>query len=500
MAIQDDLSALLGGSGTNDPTTDTQAIAQLILGGGKASVGGVPLFGGAAPSAIDTAATQAEMGGFGRVPDPALAQAIREGRVDPNLILDRPASVPTVRRLVQNGPGRQDMRDVRVPEAAIPQSPAGTFTNREAPRPQLNSTFEEVLNTADQIANSLSTRKGNVAKTLLPNPYGPGSYDPNEQVAVEKIQKQGEERAKKQAGIDQARAFFDSGILQRLPPGSDTKAIVNQVLEGAGILKTQGELEREKAFGRAKGELDAGKGVKSTIPTDLTKLIGKQGFEERMTQAIASKEITDPALQIRLETQHQNAVRANRVNDVDRRKVTDLQTSSESLTDLLNSYIQTPAFKTGKFSDTLKAALATNNKATTIENMISLPLDGAGYTDADRVFAAKYNAVRASLRDFSSDTRFSDSDKADTLRGIGEPSLGRKSFPTQIEAMVDKLTRKQTQILNDSELAGKDVTRLKADRAARAAAKVDVSTLPDEGVTPSGAKFRKVNGKIQILE
>jgi hypothetical protein len=439
------------------------------------------------------------MGGFGRVPDPALAQAIREGRVDPQLILSRPVSAPTAKRFVQNGPGRQDLRDVRQPEAAIPQSPAGTYSN-QAPAKPLNPTFEDVLNTASQIADSLGARKGTITKTLLPNPYGPGSYDPNEQVAVEKIQKQGEERAKKQAGIDQARAFFDSGILQRLPPGSDTKAIVNQVLEGAGILKTQGELEREKAFGRAKGELDAGKGVKSTIPTDLTKLIGKQGFEERMTQAIASKEIIDPALQIRLETQHQNAVRANRVNDVDRRKVTDLQTSSESLTDLLNSYIQTPAFKTGKFSDTLKAALATNNKATTIENMISLPLDGAGYTDADRVFAAKYNAVRASLRDFSSDTRFSDSDKADTLRGIGEPSLGRKSFPTQIEAMVDKLTRKQTQILNDSELAGKDVTRLKADRAARAAAKVDVSTLPDEGVTPSGAKFRKVNGKIQILE
>jgi hypothetical protein len=501
MAIQDDLEALLGGGGTTDQTTPTQAISQLILGGGKASVGGVPLFGGAAPSAIETAATQAEMGGFGRAPDPALAQAIREGRVDPASILDRPASAPVIRRLVQKGPNRQDVVSSYAPEAAPEQQPAGTFTNQAVRTRPLNPTFEDILNTADEVANSLTTRKGTVSKTLLPNPYGPGSYDPNEQVAVEKIQKQGEEQAKKRAGIDQARAFFDSGILQRLPPWADTKAIVNQVLEGAGIIKSAGQLEKEKAFGKAKGELEAGKGVKTPVPTDLLQLVGKQGFDERLTQAVANKEITDPQLQVRLEAQHQNAVRANRINDVDRRKVSDLQTSTESLNDLLKSYQETPAFKTGKFSDTLKAALATNNKATTIENMISLPLNGAGYTDADRVFAAKYNAVRASLRDFSSDTRFSDSDKADTLRGIGEPGLGPKSFPTQINAMIDKLVRKQTRILDDSELAGKDVSKLKADRAAKQeAAKVDVSALPDEGVTPTGAKFKKVNGKIQILE
>lgn len=498
MALEDEINSLFGGSGLTDSTTDTQAIAQLILGGGKASVGGTPLFGGAAPSAIDTAATQAEMGGFGRKPDANLAQALREGRVDPNLILDRPASVPTKKQLVRTGPNVETLRDVRQLEADIPQQPAGTFTNQRRSVP-LNPSFEEVLNTASEIADSLTTRKGNITKTLLPNPYGPGSYDPNEQVAVEKVQKQGEAQAVKRAGIDKARAFFDSGILQRLPPGSDVKTIVNSVLEEAGVLKSAGQLEREKAFGKATGELAAGKGAKTTIPTDLTKLIGKAGFEDRMTQALVKGEIKEPALQLRLETQHQNAIRANRIDRVDRNQVTGLQASAESLQDMLGAYEKTPAFKTGKVSDTLRAALATNNKATTIENMLSLPLDGKGYTDADRIFAAKYNAVRASLRDFSSDTRFSDSDKADTLRGIGEPSIGPKSFPLQVNAMIDRLTRKQTGILNDSELAGKDVEKLKEDRVKKAGAAA-VPAEGSSGTTPDGQQWRVHNGKLQFAK
>jgi hypothetical protein len=384
--------------------------------------------------------------------------------------------------------------------------------------------FRDVLAQAEQMA---AGARGDMAgkapiaapgqpNQLVANPYGPGSYDPTNPAAVAQVQAAGAEAKK----AEQARALiqqlqgerpsigtgFYAGDAERKNDALKLYQLENQqyqtrqqaaapviarVLESLGI----GENDYKKAFdaakGKAEGERAGGKGTKGGIPSDLMKLVGKPGFDERLTSAIDNGEITKDTSILRLETMHNNEIRSQRVEGTDRRVLSGLKSSMEGLTGLLDAYEQTPAFKTGKFSDAMKAALNTNNTAATWEQIVALPLDGQGFTDADRQFAAKYNAVRASLRDFSSDTRFSDTDKLDVLRGIGNPFTGSKQFPLQVQAMRDRLLTRQTNMLEDIEATGRDTSKLRALRGGGKAS-------AEEGVMPNGKRWRKVDGKIQI--
>lgn len=198
------------------------------------------------------------------------------------------------------------------------------------------------------------------------------------------------------------------------------------------------------------------------IPADLLRSVGDADFEDKLTKAIDAGLVTNPTVQLRLEAQHNNAVRAGRVDRPDGRILSGLKSATGGLQDLKSAYEETPAFKTGRVSDVMRSALVTNSKAAAFEAMSPLPVTGKGFSEADRIFASKYNAVRASLREFSSDTRFSDSDKADVLRGIGSPATGPQQFPKQIDAMIDKLTLRSTNILDNLDATGRDTTKLRS--------------------------------------
>lgn len=432
MALIDELKNLtnptvdLGGGPRED---DSRALAQLILGGGRASVGGRPVFGGGVPN-NDTA---------------------RELQLGPGKLFGAQGDV--INLPVQQGPA--------TPAAVAP----------------ISRGFDKVLNTANAVADSLTpSRASTVDEVLLPNPYGPGSYNPKDPEAVAKVKAQGE-RADR---LREARDFLSGDFLTKLPPGAPVKDIVGALFESMGLVKTEAQKQREIAQAKAEGERAGGKGVKTALPPDLLQSIGKPEFDQKLTDAVATGSVTDPNLQVRLQQQHNTAVQKQRVTAADARAVSSLTSADEAMSSLEEAYKATPAFKTGKISDVIKSALATNNKAASFAEALDLPVDGPGFTDADREFATQYNAVRASLRDFSSDTRFSDTDKLDVLRGIGSPATGPKIFPKQMAAMRRRLATKKENYLESLKDSGYDVSKF--EKRQKQAASANAGTAPQAAI------------------
>lgn len=223
----------LGGAPRPD---DAKAIAQLQMGGGSASIESTPLFGGPAPDPVQVAATRARMGGFGAKPNPALSQAILEGKADAQTVLN----------------------------TRIGQQPS-MVAPVERPMTPLRPAMREVLDTADQITTSLTGKGSPVDKTLLPNPYGPGSYDPNDAMAVADVRAQGA-RAQQ---LQRAREVITNMALDPAFKGSQGE-IVKSVLESVGVLKSDAMKEFEKAKAKAEGEIAGDKAKKGGLDDLLT--------------------------------------------------------------------------------------------------------------------------------------------------------------------------------------------------------------------------------------
>jgi hypothetical protein len=253
-----------GGPGASDAS----AIAKLILGGGQASMSGQKLLGaGQAPDPVQEAINRASMGGFGVKPDEALAQAVQSGQVQPSQVLDR------------------NIGQTALAPAAAPAKP-------------VNSNLQGVLDTADQIAGSLGSPNAMssvIKQTLLPNPYGPGSYDPNDPDAVAQVKAAGLKAAETQKGLDYLKqlrgvaptlgqpsrdAAENAFNLNRYKEESATyrsgqdanKDAVKGILESLGL---GGENAYQKAYntaaGKAAGE-NAGVGSSGDIDVAAKKL------------------------------------------------------------------------------------------------------------------------------------------------------------------------------------------------------------------------------------
>lgn len=189
-----------GGPGIDD----ARAISQLIMGGGRASLEGQPLFGGGVPPGGNL--------GQGR---------LYQGSDNPLVV-----------------------------------SPAENITAR--PAANISPSFQKVLDTADQIATSLSGGPaGTAMKTLLPNPFGPGSYDPSNPNEVAKVQ---EQRAKydlnnRTRETLQMLATTENPVLR-----AGAKDITSQILEKSGLARSEYDKAFQHASGKAAGEAAAAGG------------------------------------------------------------------------------------------------------------------------------------------------------------------------------------------------------------------------------------------------
>lgn len=195
-----------GGPGGAD---QARAIAQLILGGGSAGLEGQSLFG-QPPVASDV--------------------SLRQGVSHPGTIAEQQ---------IGPFPGPESPQDARLP------------------RP-MGQTLQKVLASAKSMAEGLSPGSTFERKTLVGNPYGPGSYDPNNPDERQAVQQQGQ----RVEATNRAREFLSSPNLLKLPAAAQGD-IVKSILRSIGIGGADENLAAfQKAFATAKGT-KAAKGDKA---------------------------------------------------------------------------------------------------------------------------------------------------------------------------------------------------------------------------------------------
>ena len=185
---------------------DASAIAKLIMGGGSASLEGQQLFG--QPVSNDLAAAN-DMG----------------------------------------------------PQAAVPT---------KAP---LSRNLQSILDSADQIATSLGSKNVSgqlITSTLLPNPYGPGSYDPQDKAQVAQVQEQGKKVAETDRSQQMLSSLSANPVFSKLPPAGQSE-IVQGLLERMGVTQS----DEQKAFATARGTA-RGKAAVAGSTSKLDELLSVQ--------------------------------------------------------------------------------------------------------------------------------------------------------------------------------------------------------------------------------
>jgi hypothetical protein len=364
----------------------------------------------------------------------------------------------------------------------------------------ISENLKSVLDTADQVANSLGSPHGSanpITSTLLPNPYGRGSYDPSNADAVSQVQGQGKQAQQ----VDTARQFISQLIGQeptmsighrnspeemlayqqgsanyRQRVGS-ASPIVNDILKNLGI---SGENDYIKAYNKKKGEVDA-KGTKeSQSYAELIKSAGNDDFEEKLAGAEAEGLTANQ--QLAAARLHDKRLKDKTVGDVDRRALVSVQGSVASLQKIEDAYKETEAYKTGKLSDNLKTVLALSSKGNVaVENLgIFNKL-----TPAEQNYVAAFNVFGMNLRRVSEDSRFSNFDSQKVIDAIGNPIVGRDQYLAQLGGAKENLITRHDDVIDGLDAIKKDTRGFK-----RFKEKQSSSAAPKEGATAKSKSGR----------
>jgi len=435
---------------------DARALSQLIMGGGSAAIGGTQLFG--QPVNNDLAAE------------------------------------------LQLGPGT--LFDVNGKPMPLP---VNQTKSNPAPVP-VNSNLKSVLDTADQIAGSLGSPHASgapITSTLLPNPHGPGSYNPNDPAAVAAVQKAGQEAAKAESAsrfikllqgeaptmnpyvsTDPAQAAKDMAVYQQKSKDYEAKLgsskdIVKNILEGLGIGETTFAKNFNAAAGKAAGEKAGGKN--SELPNDLLKSAGTSSFEEKMAKASADGSI-NAQQQLALERLHDSRIKQATPDVKSTTTAASIRTSADQLQKIEDAYKKTEAYKTGKISDNVKLALAASSKGNVAVE--ALPL-WSKLTQDERDFISQFNVFGMNLRRVSEDSRFSNFDAQKVIDAVGNPLVGKDQYLSQLGAAKENLQTRHDTFIDALNQAKKDTsgfTRYKQ----KAAAASSIPTGRVEVIGPDG--------------
>ena len=373
-------------------------------------------------------------------------------------------------------------------------------------RAALPPSLQKVMESADRIA---AGARGDLAGTpsiatpgqgnaLVANPYGPGSYDPTNQAAVEQVQRAGED-ARKAAQAQQMLERFTpkapatdfASILNEITSGAANKAeserlraaapgmipqiagerlraysqqqaaaqpLIAKILESMGLGDDAYKKAFKEAKGKAEGEIAGGKldaKAKGKISNELLRAAGTDKFAESMGKAVAEGSI-DSSQALNLERLHDSRTKQAMVPDPDRRIVQNLDNSKRAMQDTLDAYKDTDAYKTGSVSQSLKLALARNSAVASIQE--AMPIEGANLNDSDRKFVAKYNTLVARLKSFGDDPRFSDRDALNTLKGLGNPAVGPKLYTEQVQTFMNDISERRGGVLDALQSQGRNVS------------------------------------------
>ena len=480
---------------------DAQAYAQLILGGGQASLQDpttgamVPILNG---KGSDSAAAENVSPSFAKVlrDAEAIAAGARGdmlGRSNVGLVKD-----PT-------GPGMYDPTNPAAVAAArqnaqaidVPYTDPASRAARGQPV-GADPTSEAFYSTS-KLASTPSASTQSRAQ-LVANPYGPGSYDPNDPEQVAQVRAAGQRASKADEarqlirqivgekpvtdpsviaqellGMSQSAAQTEQ-IMKNLPQTAMAVAqqreqaytqrqqaanpVVKQILDSLGVNKTDDPFA--KAFAQSRGkELGkasvAGGKTKAEIPEAVMRSIGTEKYAEEIGKWEGKNALT-PSERMRLEGMHQGEMERTMVKDPDRRVITSVRTATDALGKVMKSYEKTPAFKTGKMSDTFRTALALSTAGAAFEQMAPFMQK---LSPEEQQYVADANVFSLNLRNVSQDSRFSNFDSQKVLQAVGNPIVGKDLYMTQIKTAVGELQNRHDNVLDDLKTQGRRVEGFK---------------------------------------
>ena len=147
-------------------------------------------------------------------------------------------------QLFETGPSAGSGQLIDAYGAPVELNPA-TVAPKLAPAP-LRGGFQAVLESAKQMAEGLAPGSTAEKKTLVANPYGPGSYDPNNPEERAAVLRAGEQSRK----VATARETLQGLAVSDIPKAAQGP-IIEKLLESLGLSQS----EYQKAFDIAKGKV-----------------------------------------------------------------------------------------------------------------------------------------------------------------------------------------------------------------------------------------------------
>jgi hypothetical protein len=343
----------------------------------------------------------------------------------------------------------------------------------------ISENLKSVLDTADQVANSLGSAHGSgapITQTLLPNPYGRGSYDATDKDAIAQVQAQGKQAQQ----VDTARTFIKQLIGEQPTIGQMTNdprqnaydlAVYNQqndayktrvasaspivrgILENLGI---SGENDYIKAYNRKKGEVDA-KGGKGSLDGELFRSAGSKDFPEKMAAAIAEGTLTQNQI-IAAERLHDARIKNQTPEE---KLVTSYENAQSSIgrLDRLQTKYDAAVADGSSFGKDFKLSMAKNATFAAFLDHEKIPFTPK-MTDAERSFVTELNSLMIGMRQMYDDQRMSDQDVQNFLKALGDPKTGPEMFKSQLDATKQVLVDRGNSLLQSMKVRGKDISGL----------------------------------------
>ena len=259
--------------------------------------------------------------------------------------------------------------------------------------------------------------------------------------------------------------------------------LVKQVLDSLGL----GEDVYKKAFQAAKGKAEGEKaGGKGTVnASSILAAAGKPEFADLLSKASADGSLTVQQ-QMGLERANNAALKRMTPEEKSATGYENAQAGVKRMERMSSLYDK--AIAGGEtISQNLKLALSQGATFSAFLQNKSIPFV-EGLTDDEAAFVAEANSMLIGARQMMADDRLSNDDVKRFLVAIGSAATGPKLFKAQMSASTQVMRERGESIIHGLKARGKDVSGLTGQSTSEV----------QEGTLPSGKRFRIMNGKMQV--
>ena len=455
LTFDDELERLLNPSndmGGGAGPRDASAIAKLIMGGGSASLEGQQLFG--QPVANDM---EEKIIGPVSTKQP-LSKSLQSILESADQIA---TSLGSVHSKGARSGGPSELEEATY-KGVLANKPYQDAAEASEPNPFRRQVDKELAPMREQYFTDIKKVLG---QTLLPNPYGPGSYDPQDKEQVAQVQAQGKKVAETDRSQQMLSSLSANPIFSKLPPAGQSE-IVQGLLERMGVTKSDEQKAYAKAKGAAAGEL-AGGGKTSELDKllsveEATKLGLPYGTTKRQAATGGHMGMT--------------AAQTNTINEMGRARVV-VGHLVEVANRLKTKYSPQPGVmnRLGAYAKNSLAAIAQDDE------------DLAEYSRLKNALLAVVSRTVGGERGQSTEK---DVGRAEGATPDFEGSILKGKLPDTLK-VVDRMGPALLELLDElEESAYKGIDRRASqDKSAKGTT---------EGTLPNGKRYRIVSGKLQV--